>query len=175
MFKNSLILFAGLLLSVCAFAGEDFALPDVDGKLHKLSDYRGQWVVVNYWATWCPPCLEEIPDLEAFHAKHQGKGAVVLGVCMEDIDVKNLREFIDEHFITYTILRGSSKGESPLGPVRGLPSTYLISPEGEIAATHLGRVTGEAIEKFIAEKTLQRQRKAALQNKTAVVQVTPTP
>ncbi|MBI5041729.1 MAG: TlpA family protein disulfide reductase, partial [Gammaproteobacteria bacterium] len=57
----------------------DFSLPDVQGKQRNLSEFRGQWVVVNFWATWCPPCLEEIPDLVLFHERHQAKDAMVLG------------------------------------------------------------------------------------------------
>ena len=158
--QRSLILFALFLLSTAVLAAEDFVLPDIHGVTHRLSDYRGKWVLVNYWATWCSPCLEEIPDLEEFHTRHQGKDVVVLGVDMEDIDLKTLREFVDEHFITYPILIGNSRDESPLGPIRGLPTSYLISPEGEIAATHLGKVSGEAIEGYINRKRKLPEQKA---------------
>lgn len=146
---SSLILFAMLMLSSAGFASEDFILPDVQGVKHKLSDYRGKWVVVNYWATWCPPCLAEIPELEEFHVKHKDKDAVVLGVNLEDIDAASLRQFIDEYSITYTVLRGESENGIPFGPFYGLPSTYLISPAGEVATIHLGPVTRTAIEEFI--------------------------
>lgn len=159
--SRSVILFALFLLSGAACAAEDFSLPDVAGAQHRLADYRGKWVVVNYWATWCTPCLEELPELEEFHARHKDKDVVVLGVNMEDIDTKNLREFIDDYFITFTILRGGANHTSPLGPIYGLPSTYVIAPDGEIAATHLGRVNGAKLEKFIENGKQSLQRRAA--------------
>ncbi|MEO5573343.1 MAG: TlpA disulfide reductase family protein [Gammaproteobacteria bacterium] len=150
----SVILFTLLVLSAPSFAAVDFVLPDVDGKQYKLSDYRGKWVVVNYWATWCGPCLEEIPSLDEFHAKHKDQDAVVLGVNAEDIGIEKLRTFIDEHFMKYPVLRGDSGPESPLGPIYGLPTTYLISPTGEIVTMHLGALTGAALEKIIEGETV---------------------
>ena len=136
-----LALLVGLLLGAQASAETvDFTLPDLEGKPHKLSDYRGKWVVVNYWATWCPPCLEEIPELEVFHANHQDKDAVVLGVNMEEIDLESLKAFVDDQFISYPIL---------LGRVTGLPTSYLVSPAGELAARQVGPITADAIESFI--------------------------
>ncbi len=147
--RRSVILFSLLMLSAPSFAAEDFVLPDINGVPHKLSDYRGKWVVVNFWATWCGPCLNEIPDLEEFYARHKDKDAVVLGINAEDIELEELRTFVDEHFMTYPVLRGNTNEESPLGPIYGLPSTFLISPKGEIATIQLGQITGEAIEEFI--------------------------
>ena len=89
-----------LLLFVIAFSVSaktvDFELAGLEGKRHKLSDYRGKWVVVNYWATWCPPCLEEMPELEMFHNNHKDKDAIVLGVNLEKIDAALLRGFVAE-------------------------------------------------------------------------------
>ncbi len=151
--KAILILFAVLWVSAAQAKGDgghDFTLPDSNGVSHKLSDYRGKWVVVNYWATWCPPCLEEIPELVMFHDRHKNKDALVLGVSVEDIGIAALRKFMDERMMDYPVLLGGSTYESPLGPVRGLPVTFLIAPNGEIAATHLGRIDAASIERFIA-------------------------
>lgn len=153
--RFSVILFALFALSAPSLAAVDFVLKDIAGVPHKLSDYRGKWVVVNFWATWCGPCLEEIPMLDEFHARHKDKDAVVLGVNAEDIDIDELREFVDEHFITYPVLRGDSNDESPLGPIYGLPSTFLISPDGEIATIHLGAVSSAVIEDFIKGATAE--------------------
>jgi len=128
----------------------DFALPDMDGKRHQLSDYRGQWVLVNYWATWCPPCREELPELEVFHNGSGGR-AVVLGVNMEDIELSSLREFVEEQFLSFPILLAGATPDRDerVGPVPGLPTSYLVSPQGEVVARQTGPVTAEAIRRFI--------------------------
>ena len=128
----------------------EFELPDLDGKLRRLSEFRGKWVLVNYWATWCPPCLEELPELELFHSKAEGR-AVVLGVNMESISSDDLRTFVDQQFLSYPILVASEnpRREQILGPVDGLPTSYLVTPAGEVVARQVGPITAEAINAFI--------------------------
>jgi thiol-disulfide isomerase/thioredoxin len=146
--------FALLGLSGASLADPvDFTLPDMEGKQHKLSDYRGKWVVVNYWATWCPPCLTEIPELVDFHEANKDKSAVVLGVNFEDIGSNGLRQFTEEYFISYPILRTPPGPSSALGPIPGLPTTYLVSPSGEVVARQVGPVTAKLIGDFIAKQT----------------------
>ncbi|WP_297529325.1 TlpA disulfide reductase family protein [Thiohalobacter sp.] len=146
-----------LLLAGLAHAGIDFSLPDVEGKPRSLSEFRGKWVVVNYWATWCPPCLEEIPDLVDFHERHKDGDAVVLGINYEDIDPRRLRAFIEEYFISYPVLVSSDMAPPhPDMPVGGLPTTYIISPEGELVARQVGTVTAELLEKYLARKQQER-------------------
>jgi thiol-disulfide isomerase/thioredoxin len=129
---------------------DDFTLPGLDGQAHSLSDYRGQWVLVNYWATWCPPCLEELPELEVFHSGAEGK-AVVLGVNMEAIDEPRLRAFVEQQFLSYPILVATERPARAqlLGPVEGLPTSYLVAPSGEIVARQVGPITAAAINGFI--------------------------
>jgi thiol-disulfide isomerase/thioredoxin len=126
----------------------DFSLQGLDGRTHRLSDYRGKWVLVNYWATWCPPCREELPELEVFYSNNQDK-AVVLGVNLEDIDAASLREFVDEQFLSFPILHGDRTAVGVLGPVRGLPTSYLVSPQGQVVASQVGPVTAAGIQRFI--------------------------
>ena len=149
----SIVCITALLSSVSpvqASEAVDFGLPDLEGREVRLSDYRGKWVLVNYWATWCPPCLEELAELESFFDRHREAGrAVVLGVNMEDIGLENLREFVDEQFLSYPILRGSPLMPGVLGPISGLPTSYLVSPEGVVVAEQMGPVTERAISKFI--------------------------
>lgn len=146
-----------LLLAGLARAGVDFTLPDVEGKERSLSEFRGKWVVVNYWATWCPPCLEEIPDLVDFHERHKDRDAVVVGINYEDIDPKQLRAFVEEYFISYPVLVSSDMAPpNPDMPVGGLPTTYIISPEGELVARQVGSITADLLEKYLARKQQER-------------------
>ncbi|MCG6901017.1 MAG: TlpA family protein disulfide reductase [Gammaproteobacteria bacterium] len=129
----------------------DFMLPDLEGKPVSLSDFRGKWVIVNYWATWCPPCLEEIPELVSLHDDNRDT-LVVLGVDYEEVNTNYLREFVESHMMSYPIVRMDPIPVTRLGPVMGLPTTYIISPEGERVARQEGPVTQEAIEQYIARK-----------------------
>jgi thiol-disulfide isomerase/thioredoxin len=147
------LLLLGLFTAITAFADPvDFTLNDVDGKPRSLSEFRGKWVIVNYWATWCPPCLDEIPDLVEFHEKHKDKDAVVLGINFEEADREHLLEFVDQHFMSYPVLSMDPVPVTPLGPVTGLPTTYIISPQGERVARQEGPITGAAIEAFLERK-----------------------
>lgn len=129
----------------------DFTVPDVDGKPFTLSTYRGRWVVVNYWATWCTPCLREIPELAWFHDKYKTR-AVVVGLNFEAISKASLRKFIAKHEMTYpVVLMGVDP--LPFEPLIGLPSTFFISPEGEYVARHIGPITARDIERFIKANT----------------------
>lgn len=130
----------------------DFELPDIKGVKHKLSDYRGKWVVVNYWATWCPPCLEELPELVIFHETHKDKDAVVIGVNFEEVDTKKLQKFIENYSISYTVLRSAPGPNSALGSIPGLPTSFIINPKGEVVGKQVGPITGKSIEKFIGEE-----------------------
>ena len=154
-----LLVFIVTLLAAMQMGAEevDFTLPDLNGKSVSLSDFRGKWVVVNYWATWCPPCLEEIPDLVALYEDNRDT-LVVLGVDYEEVNQDYLREFVDSHFMSYPIVHMEPKPVTELGPVMGLPTTYIISPQGERVARQEGPVTRDAIEKYIARKQQQAGR-----------------
>ena len=156
-FKHSIrnilhsMLFGGLLVLAPLVQAEkiDFKLPDIDGVKRSISEFRGKWVVLNYWATWCPPCLKEIPELVEFHEDHHKKDAVVVGVAYEDIKTDALKEFTESYFMNYPILVTPPTTKTPFGVISGLPSTFLISPSGELVATQTGPVTAKLIEDFI--------------------------
>ncbi|HHI77446.1 MAG TPA: TlpA family protein disulfide reductase [Gammaproteobacteria bacterium] len=157
-------LLLGLLL-LCGLAGsvaaaEDFTLPDLDGREHRLSDYRGRWVLVNYWATWCPPCREELPELDSLYESDKDR-VVVLGVNMEAISRERLREFVEEQFLTFPILVAGPqpRREQLLGPITGLPTSYLITPEGKMVARQVGPLTADAIRAFIDRYEKRQQAK----------------
>jgi len=124
-------------------------LTDLQGVEHSLADYRGKWIIVNYWATWCPPCLEEIPELVQFHDEHRERDAVVWGINREEIPLAELKIFVEKQRISYPLFQVSPDSVSPLGPVQGVPTTYLVSPKGEVVARHVGLVTVKKLEEFI--------------------------
>lgn len=130
----------------------DYSLPDLQGKTVSLADYRGKWVIVNYWATWCPPCQEEIPDLVDFHDRHKDGNAVVIGINAEDIGLEQLTRFADSFLISYPVLRAGPVMTTPLGPIPGLPTTYIIAPDGSPVARQVGPVTGEQLDNYIERK-----------------------
>jgi len=130
------------LLPAWLYAGDiQFTVPDLAGKQHTLSDYKGKWVVINYWATWCPPCLDEIPELIEYHEAYNKDQAVVLGVNYEDVEDHDLKTFIDEYFISYPVLKGDTSRPPPFGRLLGLPTTYVISPQGKLVSTKIGGVS----------------------------------
>ena len=135
----------------------DFSLPDADGRIHRLSDHRGKWVVINFWATWCGPCMIEIPELMRFHDRHKDDDAIVIGVNFEEIDTPDLVKFIAEMDINYLVVRAGDKPILPFEPLKGLPSTFFVDPHGELVASHVGPVTGAAIDDFLAREALRSE------------------
>jgi len=115
----------------------DFALQDLDGKTHRLSDYRGKLVIVNFWATWCPPCRREIPSMERLYADLKGRQFVILGVEVgEDWDV--VQPFVEQMKIKYPILLDRHAALSPQWHMMGLPTSYVIDPHGHITNVIVG-------------------------------------
>lgn len=148
--SRSLILITSLLcLSVTASA-VDFSFTDTEGEAHKLSQYKGKWVVVNFWATWCPPCRKEIPDLSDYHLEHDD--AVVLGVNYEPgLKDERLKKFIALYLVTYPVTRVNDEIIDALGEPRGLPTSILIDPQGNIAKRISGMVDERRLNKVIEQ------------------------
>lgn len=144
---------AGLLLALASswVQAADFKVTDTNGKTHTLSGYKGKWVLVNYWATWCPPCLEEIPDLIALHGDKKNN-LVVIGVAMDYRNAKQVTDFADGLLVDYPIVLGTPRVVRQIGPVQGLPTTYLYNPEGKMVAQQVGLITRAAVESYIASK-----------------------
>lgn len=117
----------------------EFSYPDLEGKTVKLSDYRGKWVVVNFWATWCPPCRKEIPDFVKFK-KEFGEKIEILGINNEDAGNSKIEDFVFEYEINYPILRADVYQPSDFSSenTRGLPTTIIFNPQGVEVSKRVG-------------------------------------
>lgn len=149
--KSTVLFCMAMLLS---FQVQAFQFQDTTGKIHKLENYKGRWILVNFWATWCPPCLKEIPDLIALHENR--KDIMVIGVAMDFGDAQVVMDFMRSMSITYPIVLGDRKIASQLDEISLLPSTYFFDPEGNPAARQLGIISRESIEKFIESKSVEK-------------------
>jgi cytochrome c biogenesis protein CcmG/thiol:disulfide interchange protein DsbE len=132
-----------VLLCDSAFAAKigevapDFVRADFADKQFRLSDYRGKLVLLNFWATWCPPCREEMPLFSKWQREYKTKGLQVIGVSMDD-DGASVKEFLAEHPVTYPIVMGDVKLAETYGGVLGLPLSYLIDMQGRVVARYQG-------------------------------------
>ncbi len=110
----------------------DFSLPDLDGKMHRLSDYRGKVVFLNFWATWCDPCKDEMPSMEMLHRTLKDKPFVIIAVSV-DKNREDIDEFLKEYNISFLILHDRKGKIKELYKTTGVPETFIIDQNGIIA------------------------------------------
>ena len=129
----------------------DFSLPDPAGVHHSISEWDGKLLLVNFWATWCPPCLEEIPGFIKLQSQYAGRGVQFLGVAMDKAE--NVQQFAAEHQMNYPSLQGQADAIAVArryGNTYGaLPYTVIISPTGRILRTHAGMLELDAARALI--------------------------
>ena len=127
------------------------SLPDLDGKLHRLSDYHGRRVVLNFWASWCAPCIKEMPALDQVQRKFGERAPIVVGIAMDA--PSHVRTFLRAHPVTYPILIGQMTAPDTslqLGDVNQvLPYSVLIGADGRILATHAGVLDGSRLDQWM--------------------------
>ncbi len=132
-------------------------LPDPDGRMHWLSDYRGRRVLLNFWASWCGPCLDEMPELSRAQARFGGSGSapIIVGIAMDE--PARVRAFVTAHPPGYPVLLGQLAAPSTslrLGDVREvLPYSVLVDADGHILATHTGVLSAAQIAQWLAPRS----------------------
>jgi len=151
----SMVLMALVLLtnSIAAGQGEqapDFSLKDLEGNNVTLADYKGKVVFLNFWATWCPPCRQEIPDFIKAYEKHKDNGLVILGVAVSDKE-NSVRSFVEKNKISYPVAMGDVKIVQDYEPGQYIPTTIVIDRNGKIHDKHVGVMEMSQVEKIFKE------------------------
>ena len=141
--KKMFILLAAMAFTATTFAVEvgkpapDFTGTDINGKTVKLSDYKGKVVLLDFWATWCPPCRKEIPGFVDLYSTYKSRGLVVIGVSMDDATAEVIAT-VSRLKLNYPVLMGDEYLGAAYGGVLGLPVTFLIDRDGKIRARYQG-------------------------------------
>ncbi len=128
----------------------DFTLKDLDGNTVRLSDLQGKVVFINFWATWCPPCRAEMPEIEAVHQEYKDKGVVVIGVDMSEPE-SMVRQYIQEGGFSWIIALDSTGEVARDYQIVGIPTSFFLDKEGIIRAVNVGAMTKRAMEASLAE------------------------
>ena len=140
--------------------GEDlsapvFSLPDVNGQKVDLRSFKGQVIVLEFWATWCGPCREAIPVLDQLSRKYRDQGVAVIGISLDRKEPREVKKFLDSLGVEYVNVMGGEEvlekyGQIPgLGPIRGIPATFLIDRKGVICRRFLGLTEGKVLEEAV--------------------------
>lgn len=116
----------------------DFTRSDIAGKTVRLSEYRGKVVLLNFWATWCPPCLDEIPAFSTWQQEYRAEGLQVVGVSMDD-DIQPVQRAVIRYHVVYPVVMSDDKLVKLYGGVLGLPLSFIIDPSGRIVARFQGK------------------------------------
>jgi len=155
-FKRPLQFFLWLLLALSLTCGRkveknqatspfDFSLTDLNGKTHKLEEFKGKVVLLNFWATWCPACKEDIATLEILNREYKNSGLVIIGISLDKKGLGEVDSFVQQMKIPYTVLLGDESVVKSYGGLKGVPTSFLLDKEGRIVKKYSGQINHEII------------------------------
>lgn len=124
---------------------QDINVYDTEGHLINFSELRHQWIVINYWASWCPPCVKEIPELNQLYQMYKNDNVAVLGVNYDRVDQQQLQQIITEMGVEFPTLITDPAEQLGIGEIAGLPVTYIFNPQGKLSARLYGAQTRETL------------------------------
>jgi thiol-disulfide isomerase/thioredoxin len=157
-----LVLACSFFLATASSATFAFELKDTTNQSQRLADFKGKWVVVNFWATWCAPCVKEIPEIAEFSTA-QGEKVRVIGIALDwhdgdkptDSEIGKIKAFAKKVGHSYPLVLGTEASEKIFGKVKGLPKTIIYSPEGKIVYEKTGPVTKALLGRVIAGESVK--------------------
>lgn len=126
----------------------EFTLPDLSGKQVSVSEFKGKVLILDFWATWCPPCREEIPGFVDLYGRYRDKGLAMVGISLDD-GPQVVKEFVGQYKINYPVLMGNEAVTRAFGGIRGIPTTFVIGKKGKVHKKYVGFQTGEVFENDI--------------------------
>lgn len=125
-----------------------FTLKDLDGNDISLSNLEGKVIFLNFWATWCPPCREEIPGFVEIYDQYKDKGIEIIGISVDKLGTKSLLAFIEKYKMNYPVVLGTQKVIDDYKPGRFIPVTIIIDKKGKIREKHIGFMDKETLKNY---------------------------
>jgi peroxiredoxin len=153
LFALALLLSAASLQAQVGKQAPAFSLKDKDGNTWSAEGLKGKVIVLNFWATWCPPCRAEIPAFKTVYDKYREKGVEILGVSLDHKGWDVIRPFLKQHEINYPVVLGGAEIARDYGNIRSIPTTVIIDREGKVIDSHVGAMSEEQLVKLF-EKLL---------------------
>jgi len=149
-FTGALLAFLFLLCPLEAALADGWSLKDRGGVHYRLSELKGKWVLVNFWAPWCPVCLQEMPELDALQKLHTD--VLVIGVAIMYRKSQEVSDVLRTHSVFYPIVMGNEDIASDFGEMNAMPISFLYDPSGELVGRHDGPLTQKDVERVMAQK-----------------------